>query len=273
MIIFMNNSIKILLSYLTYDNLKLATLLIAGGTFVMLKLFGLAALSPFRVLPFDDVLGTNSNIFFTYFLDFSGILSSVFLVTIIVFFILFQVFMLSLYMNNQSKKWIVLVLIASLGFYGWVSTVNPIIEKFENRFLTSFKVGSKVYSNKYDDAYGIVAAEKMSPLDRAYLNAQISADQFEQYPTRDNEMLLKADTIQLDKVIEQNDGDIGIMNENVLYKIYNLANNKEELIELPKISNNIDKKVYFYTILLILVYLSAVYNIYLYRSRMGMINK
>lgn len=269
----MNSTIRILLSSLTYDNLKIATLLIASGTFVMLKLFGLAALSPFEILPFDDVLGSNSNIFFTYFLDFSGVLSSVLLVGIIVFFIMFQLVMMSSYMNDQSKKWLFLVLVAGIGFYGWVSTINPVIEKFENRFLTSFKVGSMVYSNKYVDAYGIVAAEKVNSLEKAYLNVQISADQFKQNPNRDNEMLLKADTSQLDKVIKQNESNIGQMDENVLYKIYNLSDSKDELPELKAIADRIDQKVYLYSVLVALLYLSALYNIYLYRSKMGMGNK
>ncbi|MBF4453895.1 hypothetical protein IRT38_00505 (plasmid) [Acinetobacter sp. SK-43] len=269
----MNNTIKILLSSLSYDNLKIATLLIASGTFVMLKLFGLAPLSPFVILPFDDVLGSNSNIFFTYFLDFSGVLSSILLVGIIVFFIMFQLVMMSSYMNDQSKKWLILVLIAGLGFYGWVSTINPVIEKFENRFLTSFKVGSMVYSNKYVEAYGIVAAEKINPLEKAYLNVQISADQFKQIPNRDNEMLLKADTTQLDSVIKQNDSNIGQTDANVLYKIYNLSNSKDELPELKAVAEKIDQKVVLYSVLAALLYLSALYNIYIYRAKMGMTNK
>lgn len=266
----MSGSIKVLLSNLTYDNLKIATLLLGVGSFLMFKLFSLATVSPLQLLPFDDTVGVNSNIFFTYFLDFSGILSSVLTALIIAAFIALQLVLVSCYMNDQSRKWLVLIMVSALGFYGWVSYVNPAIVKFENKYLTSYVVGSKVYSNQYDAAYGVVGSEKISALQKAYLNAQISADQYVQYPTQDNQLLLKADTTQLENLLKQSESNTSSMDENVIYKIFKQTPNSDEFPVLSGIAANIDRTAYIYFALIVFLYGTAFYNVYLFRAKMGM---
>jgi hypothetical protein len=186
----MGNSLKLIISYLNsgnLDNLKIATFLLAISSFFMMNLFSLATVSPFDILPFDDIM-EQITIFFTYFLDFSGVISSILLVSSLVLFIVFQVMMISFYMNDQSSKWLILILVAAVGFYGWVSYIQPTIGKFEDKYLSSYLVDNKVYSDQYDEAYGIVGAEKIKGYEKAYLNAQISADQYMQYPTANNEL-------------------------------------------------------------------------------------
>ena len=266
----MGNSLKVLLSNLTYDNLKIATLLLAIGSFLMFVLFGMAAVSPLQIPPFDDTVGVNSNIFFTYFLDFSGVFSSVLTALFISLFIAIQLVLVSCYMNDFSKKWIFLILISALGFYGWVSSVSPVIKKFENKYLTSYVVGSKVYSNNHDEAYGVVGAEKISALEKAYLNVQISADQYLQFPNYDNETLLNADTLQLENLLSQSDKNTSLMDENVLYKVYQLSTKKAELPVLSEISMSLDRKAYIYAFLVVLLYAAAFYNVFLFRDKAGM---
>lgn len=267
----MGNSLKVLLSNLTYDNLKIATLLLAIGSFLMFFLFGMATVSPLKMPPFDDTLGVNPNLFFTYFLDFSGVFSSVLTAIIISLFIAIQLVLVSCYMNDFSKKWLFLIFVSALGFYGWVSGVSPLIKKFENRYLSSYVVGSKVYSNNYDAAYGVVGGAKISVLEKAYLNVQISADQYLQYPTYDHEVLLNADTLQLENLLSQNDRNTSSMDENVIYKVYQLSKNKSELPVLAEISMSVDRRAYIYAFLIILLYAAAFYNVFLFRDKSGMV--
>jgi hypothetical protein len=268
----MGNSLKVLLSNLTYDNLKIATLLLAIGSFLMFFLFDMATLSPLQMPPFDDTVGVNSNIFFTYFLDFSGVISSVLTALLISLFIAIQLVLISCYMNDFSKKWLFLILISALGFYGWVSSVSPVIKKFENKYLTSYVVGSKVYSSNYDEAYGVVGGEKISALEKAYLNVQISADQFLQFPNYDNESLLNADTLQLENLLSKSDKNTSFMDENVLYKVYQLSTKKPDLPILAEISNGMDREAYFYAFLVFLLYAAAFYNVFIFRDKAGMID-
>lgn len=266
----MSVSLKVLISNLKYDNLKIASFLLAVSSFFMLNFFDLATVSPFELMPFDDIIGSNSNILFTYFLDFSGVVSSVLMVGVLIVFIFFQLMMLSFYMNSHSNRWLMLILVAALGFYGWVAFINPSIQKIENKYLTSYMVGSKVYSDQYQDAYGIVGSEKLSDLERAYLNAQISADQMKQYPTQNNEMLLNADMVQLNSVLSQNEGSSITIDSNVIYKLYKFSGKNEELETLQAVTNSVDRKAYMYGILMAIFYVLAFYNIYLFRGKSGM---
>lgn len=266
----MSNSVKVLISNLKYDNLKIATFLLAISSFFMLNLFGLATVSPFDLMPFDDIIGQNSNIFFTYFLDFSGVVSSVLLVGVLVLFILFQLMMLSFYMNDHANKWLVLIVVAAFGFYGWVSFINPTVQKIEDKYLTSYMVGSKVYSDQYQEAYGIVGAEKINEFQKAYLNAQISADQLKQYPSTENELLLNADMVQLNNVLSINEDNAGSVDTNVIYKLYEFSGKNQELESLSKITSKVDSRAYMYGVLIAILYVLAFYNIYLFRTKSGM---
>ncbi len=269
----MGNSLKLIISYLNsgnLDNLKIATFLLAISSFFMMNLFSLATVSPFDILPFDDIIGANNNIFFTYFLDFSGVVSSILLVSILVLFIVFQVMMISFYMNDQSNKWLILIVVAAVGFYGWVSYIQPIVCKFEDKYLSSYLVGNKVYSDQYNEAYGIVGAEKIKGYEKAYLNAQISADQYIQYPTANNELLLKADTVQLNNVLIENEANQSVMDANVIYKLYELAGENPELKALENIKKQVDRQAYFYGVLVLILYVLAFNNIYQFRKKSGM---
>lgn len=269
----MGNSLKLIISYLNsgnLDNLKIATFLLAISSFFMMNLFSLATVSPFDILPFDDIIGANNNIFFTYFLDFSGVISSILLVSILVLFIVFQVMMISFYMNDQSSKWLILIVVAAVGFYGWVSYIQPTVGKFEDKYLSSYLVGNKVYSDQYNEAYGIVGAEKIKGYEKAYLNAQISADQYMQYPTANNELLLKADTVQLNNVLIENESNQSGMDANVIYKLYELAGENPELKALENIKKQVDREAYFYGVLVLIFYVLAFNNIYQFRKKSGM---
>lgn len=270
----MGNSLKLIISYINsgnLDNLKIATFLLAVSSFFLMNLFGLATVSPFDLLPFDDVIGSNNNIFFTYFLDFSGVFSSILLVSILVLFIMFQVMMISFYMNDQSSKWLILILVAAAGFYGWMAYIQPTIGKFEDKYLSSYMVGNKVYADQYDEAYGIVGAEKIKAYEKAYLNAQISADQYKRYPTTNNELLLKADAVQLNNVLVENESNISAMDSNVVYKLYELSGANPELKELESIKKQVDREAIFYGILVLIFYLLAFHNIYQFRRKSGMV--
>ncbi|MDP7851017.1 hypothetical protein [Acinetobacter baumannii] len=266
----MSNSIKVLISNLKYDNLNISSFLLAASSFFMLNLFSLATVSSFDLLPFDDIIGANSNVLFTYFLDFSGVISSVLLVAVLVLFILFQLMMLSFYMNTHSNRWLVLIVVAAIGFYGWVSIINPTIQKIEDKYLTSYMVGSKVYSDQYQEAYGIVGDEKLTDFERAYMNAQISADQMKQYPTPNNELLLNADMVQLDSVLSQNEDNAITVDSDVIYKLYEFSGENEELKSIKSVKNSVDRKAYMYAVLMAIFYILAFYNIYLFRNRSGM---
>ncbi len=248
----MSNSIKVLISNLKYDNLKIASFLLAASSFFMLNLFSLATVSSFDLLPFDDIIGANSNVLFTYFLDFSGVISSVLLVAVLVLFILFQLMMLSFYMNTHSNRWLVLIVVAAIGFYGWVSLINPTIQ------------------DQYQEAYGIVGDEKLTDFERAYMNAQISADQMKQYPTPNNELLLNADMVQLDSVLSQNEDNAITVDSDVIYKLYEFSGENEELKSIKSVKNSVDRKAYMYAVLMAIFYILAFYNIYLFRNRSGM---
>lgn len=266
----MSNAAKTLLSNITFDNLKIAIFLLAIASFFMYSLFGLATVSPYDLEPFEDTIGANSNIFFTYFLDFSRVISSVFMVLIIVGFLMFQVVMISFYMNSQSNRWLVLILISVVGLYGWIAYVNPAIVKFENKFLASYAVGDSVYENNYEKAYGIVGSEKISEVDKAYLNAQISADQYNQFPTSNNQMLLQADLVQLNNLMIEDENAVRVIDANVLYKMYMLSKDKTNLVSLDDEKSKLVRKTYIYSGIVIFLYILAFYNILLFRSEKGM---
>lgn len=269
----MGNSLKLIISYINsghLDNLKIATFLLAISSFFMMNLFSLASVSPFDVLPFDDIVNANNNIFFTYFLDFSGVVSSILLVLSLVLFIYFQVMMISFYMNSQSSKWLLLIIVAAFGFYWWVGYIQPTVSKFEDKYLSNYIVADKVYSDQYNEAYGIVGSEKISEHQKAYLNAQISADQYKQYPNSDNEFLLRADTVQLNNVLLENKANMNVMDSNIVYKIYVLAGENPELKELQSIKNEVDREAYFYGVLILIFYILAFHNIYQFRRKSGM---
>lgn len=269
----MENSFRLIFSYVTsgtLDNLKIATFLLALSSFFMMNLFGLATISPFDLLPFDDILNANNNIFFTYFLDFSGVISSILLVSSLVIFIIFQVMIISFYMNDQSFKWLILILVAAFGFYGWVGLIQPSVNKFEDKYLSSFLVADKVYSDKYKEAYGIVGSEKTGNHQKAYLNAQISANLFKEHPNSTNEFLLKADTVQLNNILMEDEANKSVMDNNVIYMIYKLAGENPDLKALQNIKQEVDRKAYLYGVLVLIFYILAFHNIYQYRKKSGM---
>jgi hypothetical protein len=81
---------------------------------------------------------------------------------------------------------------------------------------------------------------------------------------------LKADIVQLNNVLIENESNQSKMDANVIYKLYELAGENQELKALENIKKQVDRQAYFYGVLVLILYVLAFNNIYQFRKKSGM---
>lgn len=265
----MGNLLKRLSMSFSEDRLALASVLLAVSSILLMTLFGKAGYVLLDLMPFNDVVG-HSSLVFEYLFDFSGVFSSIFLVVGIIGFVLTQMLAISTLLAARNVKSFLMLVGLIAVFYGWMSYLVPTVKNLENAYIGGGLVSSEVYKHNYNEAYGIVESEKLTELDRAYLNAQISAYKYVAHPDEQNKEILNADSLGLEIALLDTKNGEKLVNSNVVYKIYELSDNKAELPSMEAIVKGVKRSELISLILVIIVYLLVVVNIARYRREVGL---
>lgn len=254
----------------TFGNLRIATLAIAVLVFLSLTLFQFPSLAPMDVFIFDNRVGMDGNVFFSYFLDFSHIFSSIFIVCIFVLTVMLTLVLVNYYLNTGSFFWVFCLGAVYFFFYLSVSIGSPYIERIEDKFLSSSPISQSLYFGDYETAYGDIGLLKASSLDRAYLNTQVSLDAYLHDESVERLDLLNADARALNFELEVDPKLVGLLDDSTIYQIYDKSTIKAELNQLKPTVDSIHKKTFMYAVIFILVLAIAVYNLVVYRKKAGL---
>ncbi|NNH78810.1 hypothetical protein HLH17_14390 [Acinetobacter sp. ANC 5380] len=266
----MGNLLKRLGSTFLEDGLAISGVLLAAISFLSFLLFGMADFVVSQAMPFDDLSKGGNSLLFTYFLDFSGVFSSILVVTGLVGFIFSQMLLMNIYLQTKQAKWLLVIGLMVMMFYGLISFLIPKIENLENKYTGNSLVAPHVLRHDYNTAYGVVGSEDLSEMDQAYLNAQISAYQYISSPNDENQEILNADSMGLEIALIDAPDSAKTLSSDVVAKIYNLSTIKNELPVMEVISDDVKKKEWGISALIALLYAVVIFKIIKYRREVGM---
>lgn len=266
----MGNTLKRLTMVFFEDGLAMAGLLVVIASCSLFILFGMADVQLSKLMPFDDLTSGNQSILFKYFLDLSTILSSVLMTICLVAFVFSQMLLINFFCQSKQVIWLIMIGVAIGLFYLSLSFIVPKVKNFESEMFGEGFVTELVMNHDYNAAYGVVDGnEDLSELDRAYMNAQISAYKFIEDPTIGNQEILNADSLGLEIALIDSKDAKNTLDPNVIASIYDLATNQKELPVVGVIADEVENKEWLFFMFVSFLYVAIIYKISVYRREVG----
>ena len=253
-----------------FGNLKIAMIAFAVVALLMLNLFQLPSVSLMPDFLFSDRGALDENFFFSFFLDFSHIFSSVF---IVLTFILMSGGILILgnyYLNTQNNSFIFALLGLVAIFYLSVSLIAPAIERLEDRVFSGSPVTKAVYAGDYEGAYVSLAGQRMSELDRSYVMAQIAMRKFIDEPNTSTLEGLNSEARSLQYIMDNDIDASQFFDDKVMYVLYNKSTIQPELGHFKQFVDAVRRKTFLYSVAIIVSLIIAAFKLNSYRQNVGL---
>ncbi|WP_436659844.1 hypothetical protein [Acinetobacter sp. P1(2025)] len=249
-----------------FNRLRLATLFFGIFFLFMFELFRLPSVAIFPVFLAHDPSGADSNIVVSYFFDFTHIFSSVFIVGTLIIALFYCFVFITNYISQLEKMWLFALGVVLILSYLAISSFYPYIQKLEDSYLPSSNIKEAIYSADYERAYSLIAQNRSSESEKAYMDAQVSLQQYLDAPTPTNQETLDADAKAVNLMIEQDQTFSGFFDDDVMYSIYKSSSIKSELSQYDPYVNDVEKWTYIYLVGMIISFIIFVYHMVLYRK-------
>lgn len=254
-----------------FDNLKVAVVCFVIASILMLNLFQNPLVQFTNGFVFDDVSSFKTGFFYDYFFNFSNLFSSIATVVGFVIFVFFQVVMLNHFVNTWSKSYLLLIMISVAAFYILITTLVPLVERYEAKYLSGSEVSKLVYSGAYNEAYGVVQGSRVSDYAKSYMTAQISLQKkLDNDGDIEAEELLLSDANALNFELIENGNVLVNMDSAVLYRIYEGTGKNHQLTSIESIAKQERMKGFAYIGGIFIFIIIGSYNLIIYRRVIGM---
>lgn len=251
---------------ISLNNLYIAIISFFIATIFALNLFELPTASLMPISLMYDANSMDSNIVFDYFFNLSHILSSIFVVTVTIFFLASIVILVNSYFAFKETSSLILLACSFFAFYLCISTFTPYIHQIEDKYLSSSNIIKSAYNGDYNNAYATTQVNVKSETELTYMNAQISLQEYTNNPTPNSQYILNSYSKALNLLLEQDAKNGDFFDANIIFNIYKASTNKNELTELKPFVQSVYKMTYIYTVLLLLFISIGLYRIFLHRK-------
>lgn len=253
-----------------FDHLKIAIICFVVASILMLNLFQNPLVHFSNQFVFDDISSYKTGFFYDYFLNFTHALSSVITVIGFILFVGLLIVMLNYYVNTQSPAWLMVIGIGLVGFYLLITSVVPLVERYESNYLSGSTVTKQVFDYNYNDAYGVVMHSDIPSYSKAYMATQVSLQRVLDYGNdQSNRELLLTDAIVLDSEIGSNPDVSVTMDKSILYKLYKVLDKHQQLPNIAELVQKEQIKGYLYMGGIFALIIMGIYNLMVYRRVVG----
>ncbi|AMW80532.1 hypothetical protein AMD27_16580 (plasmid) [Acinetobacter sp. TGL-Y2] len=265
-----NSFTKVLLSRDQFSNLKVAIVFFVLCGCILLYLSENSFFQIGLNSVFHDVSSFTNGFFFNYFLNFSSVFSNITTVCGFIFFIFILVIMINHYANTFSKKYLFGIIVSIFGFYFILVSVVPVVERYEQEYLSGNQISELVYQRDYLGAYGAISSAAVTQEAKNYMTAQVSLEQYRLNPSAENREMLISDANAVNLDLSHSKNGIPSLDVNVLNDIYKGTGYAEQLSAFKKINNRLKYEVYFFAFCFFVSFIVGVYNLIRYRKEIGL---